>query len=124
MIALAGIAMILALAVPPIARVRERRRNMKALAALRAALAKYAAETKTKGPSQLSDLTRGGKYLAEIPSVEITGRHRRSAEVHSVGLTDDSGGWTYSNWPGDSREGSVWINCTHTDNHGTAWKTY
>lgn len=124
MIALAAIGIILALIIPAVSNARAGRRNRAALATVRSALARYAAETKTKGPVELADLTKDRKYLAAIPPVSIPGRHGPSAQVRALGVTDDTGGWTYSNWPSDPREGEVWINCTHTDNHGKAWKDY
>ena len=122
MIALAAVLIVLAIALPPAARVLQRRRSLKALATLRAAVARYAADTKTKGPLDLSDLTKEGKYLSELPAVGLSGQHAKSARVGA--LTDDTGGWVHSSWPGDPREGSVWINCTHTDNRGTSWSAY
>ena len=123
LITLTVVAIALAIAVPAVARARERARNLRALQELRAALARYDAATKTRGPGELSELVRGG-YLASIPAVSVMGRHARSARVREVGVTDDSGGWTYSNWPGAARQGEVWINCTHTDSRGKSWDSY
>ena len=123
LITLTAVVVILALIVPPIARERQRRRSLNALSSLRAAMARYAAQTKTKGPLELSDLTREG-YLPEIPPAEVFGLHPRSTLVSPLGRTDDSGGWTHSNWPGGRREGEIWINCTHTDGRGALWSAY
>ena len=114
----------LAIAVPAFARAREKRRNFHALNQLRAAIQIYSDDTKTKGPPTLEELTKGGKYLSAIPTVSIMGQHSASAQVKLMGVTDDAGGWSYSSWPGDARQGEVWINCTHTDSTGKAWKDY
>lgn len=122
LLTLFAIVLVLALVIPKVARIRERRRNLAALASVRAALARYAADTKTKGPPELSDLV-AKKYLPAIPEVSILGRHEASSEVHPMS-NEDTGGWGYSGWPGDEREGQVWINCTHTDSNGRAWNSY
>lgn len=122
MITLAAVLIVLAIATPPAVRMMERRRVQKALSTLRAAVARYAADTKTKGPIDLSDLTKEGKYLPELPAVGLSGFHSKSSRVGA--LTDDTGGWVYSSWPGDPREGAVWFNCTHTDSRGTSWSAY
>jgi hypothetical protein len=124
LIALTGLALLAAVAVPFALRFQDRRRNLGALSELRGALARYAEDTKMKGPASLADLTTGGKYLAAMPTAGMTGLHRPSARVSELGVTDDSGGWSYSNWPGDPRQGQVWINCTHTDRSGRRWNEY
>ena len=124
LLTLTAIVIFLALVIPPIQRELQWRRNLKALGALRSAAARYAAETKTKGPKYLSDLAQEGRYLPGIPSIAILGKHPSSAQVRTLGQTDDSGGWTHADWPGSPREGEVWINFTHTDNRGKAWNEY
>ena len=124
LLTLTAVLVVLAVIVPQVSRVRQRSRTFKALAALRAASARYAADTKTKGPLDLSDLTKDGRYLDAIPPAEIHGLHPRSTQVRPLGQTDDTGGWTHANWPGSPREGEIWINCTHTDSRGTVWSTY
>lgn len=122
MILLAAVLIVLAIAIPPLARRRERSRNLKALATLRAAIARHAADTKTKGPIDLTDLTKSGKYLAELPVIGLASIHARSARVGA--FVDDAGGWAYSSWPGAPDEGTVRFNCTHTDTRGTSWSAY
>lgn len=124
LIALTALALILAWAIPAASKARDRRRNLRSLSELRGALARYAADTKIRGPASLSELTAGGKYLAAIPAATMTGLHRPSSLTRELGVTDDSGGWSYSNWPGDARQGEVWLNCTHTDGRGKAWSEY
>lgn len=124
LLTLAAVLVVLSIVIPQFARFRQRTRTFKALSALRAASARYAADAKTKGPRELTDLTKDGRYLKEIPPAEIYGRHSRSNQVRPLGQTDDSGGWTHANWPGSPREGDVWINCTHTDAKGSAWSAY
>ncbi len=124
LITLAFVALVLAWVIPAAFRARDRRQNLRALADLRGALSRYEADTRTKGPASLSDLTAGGKYLVTIPEALLSGFHRSSSRIHEMGVTDDTGGWSYSNWPGDARQGQVWINCTHTDAHGKPWNAY
>lgn len=124
LLTLAALGIILAVVVPAVAKARERRRNAQALQSLRAAVAAYAADMKTKGPLQLSELTKDGKYLKALPSFGLLGRHQPSSEVKELGVLDDSGGWTYWNWPGSPEEGKVVVNCTHTDSSGRSWASY
>lgn len=124
MIVLTIMLIILSVAVPKVAELRERSRNLKALATLRSALARYAADTKTKGPADLSELTKGAKYLAEIPPVGLRGHHDRSAQVYPFQVGGDAGGWSYSSPTGAYEGVGIWINCTHTDSRGRAWNTY
>lgn len=123
LLVLAAILMLLSLIVPAVVKARQRSLTLRALGALRAATASYAARTKNKGPLELSDLVKEGD-LAEIPPAVIPGHHRRSTKVSPLAQTDDSGGWTHANWPGSPREGEVWINCTHTDRRGALWSSY
>lgn len=37
---------------------------------------------------------------------------------------DDAGGWGYNNVTGDPGQGSVWVNCTHTDARGRKYSDY
>ena len=124
LLALTAIMITLAILIPHISRARERRRNLDALASLRGAISRYAADTKTKGPLEITQLAANGKYLAELPTVQIMGHHARARQVQEMGVTNDEGGWSYSNWPGDARQGEIWINCTHTDGGGHAWNSY
>lgn len=124
MLVLAAILVSLAVIVPPVVREVQRRRTFKALAALREAAARYAADAKTKGPLELADLTKDGRYLAAIPPAVVPIHHGSSAQVAAMARTDDAGGWTHANWPGSEREGQIWINCTHTDTRGSLWSSY
>ena len=123
LLTLTAVAIFLAIAVPRFLQARQRARNLHALAVVREALSRYAADTKTKGPVELSDLAKGGKYLKALPELEIPGHHEPSSEVHPMS-SEDTGGWGYSAWPGDPRQGQVWINCTHTDASGRAWNSF
>jgi len=98
LIALTFVLVILAVAIPPFMRAREKRRALKDLAAARAAL--------VKEPSA----------LASLPPLGPSPLHPRASHVSRQ--ADDAGGWIYS------AEGALRINCTHTDNTGKSWDSY
>jgi type II secretory pathway pseudopilin PulG len=123
MIALAAIGILIAIIVPQIALMREKRRTLAGLYALRGAVAAYADQTKTKSPRALSDLTTDGRYLAALPKAGVSGRHSPSSAVLQAAAADDAGGWVYSNPPG-AEPAAVFINCTHTDRGGRSWSSY
>ena len=78
MIALATVGIFLAIAIPQLAKFREQRRTRRTLATVRDALARYTQDTKLKGPAELSDLTKDGKYLSSLPAVSVWSFHRAS----------------------------------------------
>ena len=97
------------------------------LGAVRTALNAYYADQTSSYPSSLSILTVGGQYLSAFPSTVLLGYHQDSSSIregNAVSALDDSGGWSYDNDPEDSRFGTVWVNCTHTDTKGTLWTSY
>jgi len=70
------------------------------------------------------------KYLNEMPEIRVPGRHAASRRVfcHSAispGHEHDGSGLIYDGEaPADSKWGSVWIACTHTDLKSYSWTTY
>ncbi len=105
MLVLAAVLVVLAVVIPAFVKARQRTHTLRALASLREAARDYAEKTKTKGPLELAELAKDGRYLARIPPAVVPGHHPASAEVRPMAQTDDSGGWTHANWPGSEREG-------------------
>ena len=95
------------------------------LAALRSALNIYYGDNGGLYPSdQMESLTaNNGKYMKSIPTAETPDYHGDSNGV--VNSTTDANGWTYGNDPNNPIPyGTVWVNCTHTDSHGSLWINY
>lgn len=96
-----------------------------ALAQVRAAVQAYYTDHEGKFPDSLDELTRGGRYLKQLPKVPLARHPDTNAVLHVPGpaldgkhLTD-AGGYAYYNsgkYP-DTR-GAVVINCTHSDKKG------
>lgn len=104
------------------------------LGAVRSALSIFYGDLEGRYPSDLSELTLNGKYLSAIPSIEVGGHKRtssyrviRSAAGNIDGLIPqlkDTGGWAFVSSPGSSQNGTVVIDCTHTDSRGMQWFRY
>ena len=95
------------------------------LASIRASLTIYYADVEGFYPSDLTPLLQpGSKYLTTMLPV-YTAEHGNSNAINYAPAFDgaaDAGGWGYINSGTDA--GRVWVQCTHTDNKGTAWSTY
>ena len=104
------------------------------LGAVRSALSIYYGDLEGRYPSELSELTVNGKYLSAIPSIEVGGHKRtsayrviRSGAANLDGLIPqikDTGGWAFVSSPGSPQNGTVVIDCTHTDSRGMQWFRY
>lgn len=99
------------------------------LGALRASLSIYYGDKEGVYPTDLLELTEGGKYLAVIPKAKTPNYHVDSPEVRYIGRLDDqaqrdAGGWGYVNDPESREFGKVFVNCTHTDSKGVRWDSY
>lgn len=81
---------------------------------VRSALSRYHGEAK-RFPASLEALTAGG-YLVEMPETKLPNYHDDTSRVALGKTPDDSAGWLY-----DPAQGTVLVNCTHTDSKGTAW---
>ena len=95
------------------------------LGALKGALAVYYGENQGMYPvDDLASLTLNGKYMQNIPPAMFHPFHERTVLVHVGTKADDTGGWMYDNASTDVSFGSLWMNCTHTDDKGTRWNEY
>ena len=95
------------------------------LGAMKGALAVYYGEQEGQYPTDdLSSMTSGGKYIANIPIANMPPYHAKGTTVNTGAAVNDSGGWMYDNVNADSAFGAFWVNCTHTDTKGTLWTEY
>ena len=85
------------------------------LGSIRSALQIYYGDNEGISPESLGPLTIGSRYLPAIPQAKPGAHHPPSSAVKPA--LDDSGGWVYS-------DGSVFVNCTHTDARGSVWTSY
>ena len=129
MIVVAIIGILAAIAIPKFAMLLRKSKEGASkgnLGALRSSLLIYYADMEGAYPSVLSALTVNAKYMSVIPPAKTPDYHPdSSAENDGTALQfSDAGGWQYNNVAGDAAEGSLWINCTHTDTKGSAWSAY
>jgi prepilin-type N-terminal cleavage/methylation domain-containing protein len=94
------------------------------LGALRGAIHAYYADHEGTFPPDLASLAAGGQYIAKLPLVKEITDHGASDSALLGTAADDAGGWVYNNVTGDPNQGSVQVNCTHTDSKGAVWTTY
>jgi hypothetical protein len=103
------------------------------LAGVRAAIAQYYIDNKSKYPENLGQLVP--KYATHIPTLWNGGHdeggksfpHGSSNEVtgYPNRITNgDSGTWGYVNDPASHDFGTVFIDCTHTDWRGLKWNSF
>jgi hypothetical protein len=101
------------------------------LAAVRSAVQAYYGDHDGQFPATLDELLKDGKYLKELPALELPGhaasnkvKYVAAAEVDPKNL-DDAGGFAYYNSPKypDSL-GTVVINCTHKGADGAPLSSY
>lgn len=99
--------------------------NKNGLALLRSAITVYYGDHPGSFPTSLEELTRDGKYMSALPSVQLA-PHLSTDEVepYSSRAPRDSGRWGYIGNPKDREWGSVFVDCTHTDIQGTVWAAY
>ncbi len=103
------------------------------LSGIRSALSIYYGDNTGVYPTDLPGLTVNGKYLSVIPNSTIPPYHTAtSLDVNQTGgggpgaasEASGAGEWLYDSLSTDGNYGGVWVNCTHTDTHGTTWTTY
>jgi len=92
------------------------------LGAVRSALSIYYGDMEGQYPTDMTALTIAGKYLAAIPVAKTPNYHSDSSAV--VNAVGDDGKWYYNNTAGDANQGTVLVNCTHTDTKGSIWTQY
>ena len=100
------------------------------LGAIKSALSIYYGDMEGLYPSLLVYLTSNSKYLQAMPLAKTPYYHPDSSAEYDCacpppfGLANDAGGWGYNSAPGVTPDGSVFVNCTHTDTKGTVWTNY
>jgi hypothetical protein len=101
------------------------------LAAVRTAVQAYYYDHDGQFPATLDELIKDGKYLKELPALELPG-HAANNKVQYISAMevlpknlDDAGGYAYYNSPKypDSL-GTVVINCTHKGADGAPLSSY
>lgn len=101
------------------------------LAAVRTAVQAYYGDHEGQFPASLDELVKDGKYLKELPPLELPG-HAASNKVKNITAPevdpknlDDAGGYAYYNSPKyPDTLGTVVINCTHKGADGTPLSSY
>lgn len=94
------------------------------LGSIRSAVSIYYADMEGQFPQTLSALTVSSRYMKALVVGKIPGYHAASS-LETVGVSaDDASGWIYNNDSSNSRYGTVWVNCTHTDTKGSIWNAY
>lgn len=94
------------------------------LGAIRSALSTYYGDMEGAYPLDLAALTVASKYLGTLPPAKAPNYHPESSAVVQQTASSDSGGWLYDPVASDANSGLVWVDCTHTDTHGTVWTVY
>ena len=101
------------------------------LSAVRSALQVYYGDNEGKFPDTLAELTKNGKYLLELPKVDLPGHRASNAVKYISGPTlspknlTDEGGYAYYNsdkYP--DTKGAVVLNCTHANKKGAPVHSY
>ncbi len=104
-------------------------RGRSELTAARSAIVSYYGDTEGKYPATPAELIT--KYIPAMPELELPGHVKNSSvELTASDSPDiekavaDTGGWLYFNEPGSRYFGMLVLNCSHTDNKGTALYKY
>ncbi|MBI5239733.1 MAG: hypothetical protein HY926_04615 [Elusimicrobia bacterium] len=75
-------------------------------------------------PATVESLTASGKYLSTVPTAKAPNYHSDASGITYQATANDGGGWSYNNTQGDPNQGTILVNCTHTDTKGTVWTVY
>jgi len=94
------------------------------LGALRSALSIYYGDMEGQYPTDMPSLTVGGKYISAVPVAKAPNYHTDSSTVYNQTASNNTGGWSYNNEVNNANQGTLWVNCTHTDTKGSVWTTY
>ncbi len=104
------------------------------LGAMRVAISIYYGDQEGVYPRSIDALTEGGKYLAQIPTVEVPPNHPPTNEVEIYGAEAcssakaqnlrDTGKWGYVADPKASCFGEIFVDCTHIDSRDKEWYSY
>ena len=94
------------------------------LGSIRSALSIYYGDIEGQYPQDIAALTVAGKYLSTVPVAKAPNYHADTSAAVLAAAATDAGGWLYNNVIGDANQGTLWVNCTHTDTKGSTWTTY
>ena len=94
------------------------------LGAIRSALSIYYGDMEGIYPGNMAGLTAGGKYLSTIPKAKAPNYHSDASTIEEDVVSSDASGWHYNNINGDANNGTLVVNCSHTDTKGTIWTLY
>ena len=94
------------------------------LGAIRSALSIYYGDMEGQYPATVESLTSGGKYLSTIPSAKAPNYHSDASGITYQTTSNDGAGWSYNNTNANANQGTILVNCTHTDTKGTVWTVY
>lgn len=94
------------------------------LALIRAAMMIYYGDLDGQYPATLTAMTVDGKYLGALPVAKTPNYHADSSVTFYQTGVNDKAGWSYNNTAGDANQGTVLVNCRHTDSKGTIWSSY
>ena len=94
------------------------------LGAVRSALSIYYGDMEGQYPASLDSLTINGKYLSAVPSAKAPNYHSDTSVVAYQTASNDAAGWSYNNTALNANQGTILVNCTHTDTKGTIWTVY
>ena len=127
MIVVAIIGILAAIAIPKFAELI-RKSNEGAskgnLGAIRSALSIYYGDMEGSYPDNMAALTVAGKYLSNVPVAKSPNYHADSSTAEEDTGAGDAGGWHYNNSVGNANNGTLLVNCSHTDTKGTIWTSY
>ncbi len=94
------------------------------LGAIRSSLSIYYGDMEGIYPDRVGALTVAGKYLSTVPNAKAPNYHSDSSTAEEDGVPSDQGGWHYNNIVGNANNGTLLVNCTHTDTKGSIWTSY
>ena len=94
------------------------------LGAIRSALSIYYGDMEGQYPATVDSLTINGKYLSTVPSAKAPNYHSDTSVIAYLLNSNDGAGWSYNNIVNNPNQGTVLVNCTHTDTKGTVWTVY
>ena len=94
------------------------------LGAIRSALSIYYGDMEGQYPLLVESLTINGKYLTALPVAKAPNYHAETSVVAYQTNANDAAGWSYNNTALNANQGTILVNCTHTDTKGTSWTAY
>lgn len=94
------------------------------LGAIRSALSIYYGDMEGQYPADMPSLTVAGKYISAVPVAKAPNYHTDTSVAYNQTASNNTGGWSYNNTINDANQGTLWVNCTHTDTKSSVWTTY